>query len=599
MRRGGTPPQIEKEQNVNARTYLAAIVLLFSSVLHAQGPVAPTGAAVPGPPRMQMPARDTGVPTGTARISGRVVAADTGVPLRRAQVRVTAGEIRVMRMVTTDADGRYEITALPAGRYAIFVARNGYVTLQFGQQRPFEPGRPLDVAEAQVHDRIDFALPRGGVITGRVTDELGEPVAGVRMNALRHRYMPTGERQLMPANPGGMFNIVTNDLGEFRVFGLMPGAYLLSADPDDGGFMSIQGGITPPGTTSGETEGYATTYYPGTVSPDDAQPITVGIAEVANATFALSSARLAQVSGIVRNSAGAPISGARVMLRARNAFGGFARGGPPVGPDGRFTISGVPPGDYTIDVMPNFGGRPGAAEVVETGSLPITVDGREITDVIVTTSLGATITGQVIFQGTSTAGKPDRVMLQPADPRTFRPGMNDGEIDASGRFQIRGASGRVLFRTLLRAPTPTSGPGWQIKSVTLNGADITDTPLDISALGDTTGVEIVLTDTTTTIAGTVSNAQRAPVKDFVVAIFPDRLREGAVPMRFIRTARPDQQGRYQVRGLPAGDYFAVAVPTLEAGDEWDPAFRKRVEPLGARFRLSEGQTTTLDLQLNE
>lgn len=135
--------------------------------------------------------------------------------------------------------------------------------------------------------------------------------------------------------------------------------------------------------------------------------------------------------------------------------------------------------------------------------------------------------------------------------------------------------------------------------MTLNGVDITDTPLDIAEVGDVAGVEIVVSDISTTISGTVTNSQRAPVKDYVVAIFPDRLKEGTVPTRFIRTARPDQEGRYQTRSLPPGDYFAVAVPSLEAGDEWDPAFRKRVEPLGKRFRLSDGQTTTLDLQLNE
>jgi hypothetical protein len=589
---------------VNTPTLAAACLLVCGSMLHAQVPVGP-GGLVPGPPRAQVPARDTPAPpTGTARIRGRVVAADTGLPLRRAQIRVNAGDIRVMRMATTDAEGRYEIAGLPAGRYAIFVARNGFVTLQFGQQRPFEPGRPLEVAEAQTHDRIDFALPRGGVIAGKVTDELGEPVVGVRMSALRHRYTPTGERQLMPANPGGMFNIVTNDLGEFRVFGLMPGTYLLSADPDTGGFMSMPGGgIMPPGGgTSGETEGFATTYYPGTVSTEDAQPVAVGIAEVAVASFALSTARLAHLSGIVRNSSGSPVTNANVALAQRDGYGRFFRGGPPLGPDGRFSIAAVPPGDYTIQVMPNFVDmRRGieSPEVSETASFPITVAGRDIADLIITTSPGATITGQVTFQGTSTAGKPDRVVLQPADPRAFRPGMFDGEIDASGRFQLRGASGRVLFRTTQANPMQMQGSGWQIKSVTVNGADITDIPLDIAAVGDVAGVEIVVSDTSTTISGTVTNSRRLPIKDYVVAIFPDRLKEGAVPMRFIRTARPDQDGRFQTRGLPPGDYFAVAVPSLEAGDEWDPAFRKRAEPLGRRFRLSDGQSATIDLPLQE
>ena len=62
-------------------------------------------------------------------------------------------------------------------------------------------------------------------------------------------------------------------------------------------------------------------------------------------------------------------------------------------------------------------------------------------------------------------------------------------------------------------------------------------------------------------------------------------------MRFVRVVRPDQQGRFETRGLPPGDYLAVAVETLEQGGQWDPAFRKQVEPTAKRFRLTEGQTT--------
>ena len=187
-----------------------------------------------------------------------------------------------MRTVNTDAEGRFEVADLPAGRYFLMVGRNGYVSLQFGQQRPFEPGRPLVITDGQVIDRIDFALPRGSVISGRVTDELGEPVAGVRMQAMRYRYLPGGERQLVSANIGGSFNMVTNDLGEFRVFGLMPGSYVVSANPDDGGMMSLGGGVMPGNLSAGDAEGFATTYYPGTLNPEQAESINLGIAHLAN-----------------------------------------------------------------------------------------------------------------------------------------------------------------------------------------------------------------------------------------------------------------------------------------------------------------------------
>src|SRR5687767_10174688 len=116
----------------------------------------PAGSPTPG----QIPNRDTAkLPAiGNGRIQGRVIAADTGNPLRGAVVQITAPEVQVRRAATTDAEGRYDVDSLPAARYTLSVSKGGYVTLQFGQQRPFEQGRTLEVSDAQVVDQINFAL---------------------------------------------------------------------------------------------------------------------------------------------------------------------------------------------------------------------------------------------------------------------------------------------------------------------------------------------------------------------------------------------------------------------------------------------------------
>lgn len=394
--------------------------------------------------------------------------------------------------------------------------------------------------------------------------------------------------------------MLTNDLGEFRVFGLMPGTYVLSANPPENGMRGLAGGIVTTMQFNGDSIGYATTFYPGTLNAEQAEPIQVSVGDLTSVSFALSTTRLTRISSTVRDSQGRPVTGGRLSLRWRKPSGGWVMTGVQIGADGRFSIASVPPGDYSLDVSPTFAdSRTSNAQLQEVASVPFTAAGRDITDFLITTSPGATITGRIIFEGASDARRPDRVTAEsPGNPMdvVFNARGDNGAIDATGRFQLRGVIGRAIFRTAYPG-LGIAGAGWALKSVTLNGNDITDTPIDIPAAGDITGIEITLVDALTHLSGSVMNARREIAKDYVVVILPERLKEGTLQERFTRTARPNQEGRYQIDGLPAGDYLAVAVSALEDGNEWDPAFRKQVERTATRFRLTHRETTTLNLEL--
>ena len=179
---------------VRVSIYLVALLAIAEAAAAQQVmingvPAAPGQVALPPPPPpppgMGMPARDSSVKTGTARIRGRVFAADNGVPLRKAQVRLMSQELRENRLATTDAQGAYEFKELPAGRYTLSANKGSYVSLQYGQTRPLEPGKPLQILDAQTLDKVDFGLPRGSVITGRIVDEFGEPTADVMVAPMR------------------------------------------------------------------------------------------------------------------------------------------------------------------------------------------------------------------------------------------------------------------------------------------------------------------------------------------------------------------------------------------------------------------------------
>lgn len=260
------------------RSAACALLVFFlaSSGVTAQVPPPP-------PPPPGLPQRDAAaLKPGTAVLRGSVVAAESGQPLRRAQVRASGADPREARSISTDEKGAWELRDLPAGRYSILVSKGGFVQLGYGQRRPFEQGKPVELADGQVVERLDVALPKGSVITGRLYDEFGEPVSGARVSAMRNRFV-SGMRRLFPFGGVGASD-TTDDIGHFRLHGLSPGDYYLSATM--GLSMSFE--------RSDDRTGYAATYYPGTPVLSEAQKISVALGQESQGiTFALALTRVA------------------------------------------------------------------------------------------------------------------------------------------------------------------------------------------------------------------------------------------------------------------------------------------------------------------
>ena len=568
----------------------AATVFLTALICSAQLKLSPTFRGLSltflqlSPAHAQAPPRDAVAPpaVGNARINGRVITADTGNPIARAQVHVNSPALAKPRQAVTDATGRYEITGLPAGRYKVSVSRLGFVALEHGQTRPFEPGRDLEVLDGQTIDGVNFALSRGGVITGRVTDHNGEPQAGIGMSALRFVWAPSGARNLERTSFGLFSGIVTDDLGQFRIYGLMPGSYVVAAG-------------TLPGVLSGlPSTSQVTTYYPGTANADEAQSVDVEMGQEVSVHFSLVSARLARITGTILDSGGRPLGWRSIMLGTRAESGSAFRGAGTTRPDGTFEISDVAPGNYTIEVSP-LRTEPSDHEFV---SFPITVDGQDITDLTISARRGANVTGRVIWEGTSPQPFATlRVSIVPADPRfvagrmSVGGGSDHGVVDAKGHFTISGVNGHVVFRPSFTGRSET----WNLKAVRFGGADITDAGYHVSS--DVDGVEVIMTDRETRVSGTARDARNQPATDYVAVFLPSEIKPGINMTRFMQTARPDQQGRYQAKGLPPGQYVAAAVESLVRDGHFDPEFQKRVRAIATPFTLKEGQDLPLDLTL--
>ncbi len=541
---------------------LAVMAAVVGTTLVAQRP--------PG----QAPPRDPRPATGTSVIRGRVVDAENGLPIRRAIVRASSESLPQWRVSSTDSEGRYEFRELPPGSYTLTASKGAYVTVSYGQRRPNERGKSVDIGSGQVLERIDFNLPRGAIVSGRIYDEFGEAMAGARVQAMRYRFQ-NGERRLQ----GSGRSVQTDDRGEFRLFGLPPGEYVISAE------------VPPYESGTDDRLSYAPTYYPGTSSAAEAQRVTLAVGQEASANFSLLLVPTAIVRGLALASNGRPLMSGSVSLQpeSRDVQAVFGPGGSSrIEPDGTFRISNVAPGDYILEVRTSNNDD----DTAEFASMVVNVTGADVSGLVVRTTPGATASGVIVFDPAAPAN------LNPRSMRVYAPSTLPRARGRTGRARINNdwtfEIGGLLGERLIRLDDPPDG--WSLKRVLLNGRDVTDTPTDFSRGERVESFRVIMTNQATRVSGAVMDTGK-PVRDYVAVIFADDSNRWRPPTRFVVAARPNQDGRFEIRGLPAARYLAVAVDYLETGEEQDSSFLQQIQPMATPVLLGEGGVAQVTLRL--
>ncbi len=567
---------------------VASLVVLASFVL------AGVASDASQPPRRGEPSR-----TGTARISGTVVAAENGMPVRGAGVRlVTIGAGSWVS--TTNAQGQFEFGELPAGHYSLSASKAGFVTTTAGQNMAAGRPQPIELRDGETLDRVVLKLPRGGVITGRVVDEQGEPVVEAEIRAFRAQYMQ-GIRRLASVR-----GTVTNDLGQFRLYGLEPGTYYVSGTLRAGGVAPIHA-TEPDVQVARGGAGFAPTFFPGTVNAATAEAVNVAAGvETLGIDFALQSVRIARITGAVVDSRGSTQTGYLVMLNGARSDRALltSTNMAEVDAEGRFTLSNVAPGEYRLDVRSKSSieriaqtggvGQPQDADAAEFASVPVVISGADIDGMRIVTGPGFRLAGRVTVEG---------VTPQPEDLARVTVGASymSGGVGVSavllhahapvrpdGTFEIRGVSGTRLLR-------PSGLPGrWMLKKVQIDGVDVTDDGFDVTS--DADNVEIIITARPTAVTGIVRGDDGAPASDATIIIFPEDRRRWQAPFnRFVTSARAAADGAFRVDALPAGSYLAIAVDALIDGWWAEPGNLERLAKAATAFALAEGENKTLNL----
>lgn len=540
------------------------------------------GVLFPLPVAAQTP-QPTPPPQGTGRITGVVTRGDTGRPVPDVTVRAVRweGGRGQQSAVRTDAAGRFVIANALPGSFQLTATAEGFVTIDFGQRTPGEPGKRIELADGQQFNEADIVLQRTSAVEGRLLDEFGDPVPGVTVQLAQVQFA-AGKTRLMPV--GGPQPRPTDDLGQFRVFGLAPGDYYV---------LALSGPFANQDTTAA---GFAVSYFPGTAAPTDARPVHVGIGQDArDVTFALQPAPLATIAGLAVDQDGKPVPNANLMLvqTSGDDVRSFVIARGIAGPDGAFSFSNVAQGTYVIQAF----GRPvggGNLSRAPFGALPVAATGDR-RDLRLTIRPGAVARGRFLFEGDNSGLRPEVVTAYPAPIEFVMSPVGGGPpgmvTNPDWTFETQNQVGLRVMRPNIGAP------GWTLKSVVVAGKDVTDAPLDFSK-GDINDIEITLTNRVSTVNGTVTDGE-APAREFSVVLFAEDANLWAFPSRFLAVARPNpaQPGSFRVAGLPPGAYLAAAVPVVNGFEYQDPAFLQALRPLATRVVVNEGDTKAVTLKI--
>lgn len=512
-----------------------------------------------------------------------------------------------VQSVVSDTDGRFLFENLRPGSYRLDAARSGYVSTMYGQKGANGREMPIVITAGQKVKDIQIAMLPAGGISGRIVDRNGEPISRATVQALKYLYTERGRTLFV------VQSVTTNDLGEYRLFWLAPGSYIVRVMPTSPQVIRLN----PDGTMAGASLGSDVTsrtlgdgtvaeespaiiYYPGTEAAQEAASVAVRAAEtVSGVNMTALPARVHKIRGVTLNGAGTPESMSIALVSRSSASSSISNsmstGSIRSNSNGTFEIAGVTSGSYflmcvlgpadTLHDLPNLPTSTGI------GVIEVEVGNSDVSNVRLTAASGFTLKGRII-----TEGMPQRV-VSPNTERLINLAPLVSQMPMS--FAMISPDGTFVFQSVFPGDYQVTSPGVLdgsngfIKSVRLSGQEVLTDGLHIrnQPEGELT---VVVSMATGKLQGRILNGRREPATNATIVIAPEpSLRHRT---NLFLTPKPDASGKFSIN-VPPGRYMVFAWEDVEPGAWFDADFMQNYESRGQSVTIGEGNTESVEINL--
>lgn len=527
-------------------------------------------------------------------IKGRVQD-ESGQPLVGALVLARpAGRSGPFAMASTDSDGNFQLGKLEHTAYQLTATANSYVAIQ-----PTTRDR-LQADYYKAGDTLTIQMTKGGVLTGRVLSQDGQPAVAVQVRAVRVR---DGAGNRLTPSPT-LRRWLTDDRGVYRIYGLDPGSYLVAVAGGDSAYAS-----------SGSRNDSALTYYPSTTY-DAATEVSVGGAqETGGVDVRMLDARGYMVSGFVSGDIAATPPPGGLSLTLTHLSTGVPETSTSIYGDkehSAFSFYGVPDGEYELTAH----GGLGTDSALSSSTHRVTVKGASVTGVELNVTRLGSIAGRVVVEPARQLESASQCQTTPrevvagmilnarpavADTRAIGKfatvdGFSESATDDNGDFVLRNL-GAGRYRVEARLPTDDL----YLRAATLKVAgresqiNVLSDGLTLKSGERIENLTLKLAEGAASLRGRISTADDATLNNnqlrvYLVPSAPEQANDAA----YFAGSAVQENGTFAISNVPPGRYWVLAQSAEFAKaparpDLWDAArraqLRREAERVGRALEL--------------